>query len=472
MIWNPHPGPQARLLEVPDQITEVFYGGARGGGKTDGCLGEWLAHYVRNPQHARGIFVRRVAEDLSDVILRSHLLFRPTGARWNAVQRTWYWPEGAVLRFRHLKDSLAAAHYQGHAYTRIYFEELGQWPMPDAYNLMRGTLRSAYGVPCKMIGTGNPGGPGHGWLKIRFYDDAPKGYTPMRDADTEEWRVFIPAKLEDNPSLMRGDPTYERRLRGAGNEALVRAWRWGVWDVVTGAYFSSVWEPRTQQLRPFPVPNTWRYRRSFDWGSASPSSLGLWAVSSGEPIREGLYRGRIFPRGSLVRVGEWYTVARDSAGQIKPNEGLRLSNTQLGVGIAKITKRVQPGLHRWQGCVADTQVFENNGGPSIMDQMQQGALEEGMPLVFMPADKRRVPGWQRLFQMLYQSSLPDPQQAGLWYLETCAQFQRTVPLLQMDERCMEDVMKAGEDHVGDETRYAAMTVRTADTGPISVELER
>ena len=36
--WQPQPGPQTALLACP--VFEVFFGGARGGGKTDGMLGE------------------------------------------------------------------------------------------------------------------------------------------------------------------------------------------------------------------------------------------------------------------------------------------------------------------------------------------------------------------------------------------------------------------------------------------------
>ena len=35
--WTPQPGPQTRFVE--SQVFEVVYGGARGGGKTDGVLG-------------------------------------------------------------------------------------------------------------------------------------------------------------------------------------------------------------------------------------------------------------------------------------------------------------------------------------------------------------------------------------------------------------------------------------------------
>jgi hypothetical protein len=451
-------------LECP--LEEIFYGGARGGGKTDGCLGEWLKHQQAYGQHARGIFVRRIAEDLSDVILRSQELFLPLGAKWNANSRTWVFPNGAILRFRHLKDQAAAAHYQGHAYTRIYFEELVQWPTPDAYNLMRGALRSVHGVACKMISTGNPGGPGHFWVKARFYDPAPQGFTPIKDERSGVWYTFIPAKLEDNPLLQGNDPAYERRLLASGNAELVKAWRWGEWEIVAGSYFSDVWNPERQQLPVFPIPHSWTLRRSFDWGSAVPSSLGLWAISSGEPIREGELKDMVFTPGSLIRIGEWYTAEVDEAGRVVPNKGLRLANEQLGAGVGKISLATlgRHNLGGFHGCVADGAIFARDGGESIYQQMRGGAAQVGHDLVFRAADKERVAGWQKVYTMLSESAKPIPDGPGMYYWRSCAQFKRTMPLLQMDERRPEDVDTRNEDHVGDETRYAAQTVNQAAGG--------
>jgi hypothetical protein len=37
--WRPQAGPQKALVECP--LKEIFFGGTRGGGKTDGVLGKW-----------------------------------------------------------------------------------------------------------------------------------------------------------------------------------------------------------------------------------------------------------------------------------------------------------------------------------------------------------------------------------------------------------------------------------------------
>jgi hypothetical protein len=44
----------------------------------------------------------------------------------------------------------------------------------------------------------------------------------------------------------------------------------------------------------------------------------------------------VFPRGSSLSLfDKWYTVAKDSGGNVKPVEGLRLTNQALGHGIAE-----------------------------------------------------------------------------------------------------------------------------------------
>ena len=46
-----------RNLACP--VFEVFFGGARGGGKTDGMLGEWASHADLHGKNAVGLMVRR-----------------------------------------------------------------------------------------------------------------------------------------------------------------------------------------------------------------------------------------------------------------------------------------------------------------------------------------------------------------------------------------------------------------------------
>jgi hypothetical protein len=58
-------------------VFEVFFGGARGGGKTDGMLGEWASHADLYGVHAIGLVVRRERTQLVEAIERSRRR-RPT----------------------------------------------------------------------------------------------------------------------------------------------------------------------------------------------------------------------------------------------------------------------------------------------------------------------------------------------------------------------------------------------------------
>ena len=166
--WEPQQGPQTALLACP--VFEVFFGGARGGGKTDGMLGEWASHADLHGKNAVGLMVRRERVQLLETIERSRQIYGPIGARYNDQDKMWRWPNGARLRFAYLERDADADAYQGHSYTRVYVEELGTFPSASPVLRLMATLRSGEGVRCGFRATGNPGGPGHQWVKARYID--------------------------------------------------------------------------------------------------------------------------------------------------------------------------------------------------------------------------------------------------------------------------------------------------------------
>src|SRR6185369_4246100 len=73
VAWKAQPGPQTALIACP--IFEVFFGGSRGGGKSDGMLGDWIAHASRYGEHAIGLMVRRERTHLIEMIDRSRAIY-------------------------------------------------------------------------------------------------------------------------------------------------------------------------------------------------------------------------------------------------------------------------------------------------------------------------------------------------------------------------------------------------------------
>jgi hypothetical protein len=68
-VWCPQLGPQKALVDCP--LPEVFFGGARGGGKTDGVLGKWALKERRHGQNFNAIMFRRTTVSAEDAIERS-----------------------------------------------------------------------------------------------------------------------------------------------------------------------------------------------------------------------------------------------------------------------------------------------------------------------------------------------------------------------------------------------------------------
>lgn len=437
VIWAPQAGPQTALLQCP--IFEVFYGGARGGGKTDGMIGDWLQHSALYGENAVGIFVRRNRTQLSEVIARTKQLFKKIGATYNETKSEWAMPGGARLRFVYLERDTDAENYQGHNYTRVYIEEVTNFPAPGPINKLRATLRGSAGVPVGLRLTGNPGGPGHNWVKARYIDPSPLGYKVIAERDRVELstgeivevaleRVFIPSKIRDNPRLLDSQPTYLLQLKQTGSEALVRAWLNGDWDMIQGAYFDDFSPDRHVYSSSIILPAHWTRFRAFDWGSAKPFSCGWYAIADGESFG--------FPAGAMLKYKEFY------GWNGTPNVGLRMNAGAVGAAIRLRDKEDQDRGWNISYGLADPSIFAEDGGPSIAESMMASGC------TWARADNKRVPGWEQIHIRL-QANPP-----LLYFSDLCEHTIRCIASVQHDETKPEDLDTEGEDHAADETRYA------------------
>lgn len=433
IIWSPQPGPQTELLLC--DVFEVFYGGARGGGKTDGMLGDWVQHAYLYGDTASGLMVRRTRTELYDTIERSRQLYTLLGARYNEQDKLWRFPNNARLRFAYLERDSDAEAYQGHNYTRVYVEEIGNFPSQAPIMKLMATLRSGVGVPCRFRATGNPGGPGHHWVKARYIDPAPQGRVILVDAKTRMERCYIPARVSDNTALMQSDPGYVDRLRMSGSPELVRAWLDGDWSVIAGAFFPE-FSADAHVIAPLELPKHWLRFRAADWGSARPFSVGWYAVSDGTMPQ--------LPRGALVKYREWYGMVDG-----QPNVGLKLTAEEVAAGIVDLERGEEVKFG-----VLDPAAFSRDGGPSIAERM--GAKPHCV--YFQHADNARVSrfgamgGWDQLRARLKGID----GKPMIYFFSTCVHTIRTIPSLQHDEHRAEDVDTDSEDHAADETRYACM----------------
>lgn len=410
-------------------------------------LGEFCSHAGEYGPNAIGLMVRRERTQLLETIERSKQIYRPLGWKYHEQDALWRAPNGARLRFAHLERDSDADSYQGHSYTRVYVEEAGTFPSETPILKLMATLRSGAGVPCGIRLTGNPGGPGQHWIRARYIDPCPSGWTVQHreypnpfsgEIVARDW-VYIPSRVADNHYL---GADYVANLQMVGSPQLVRAWLDGDWSVVEGAFFDC-WSHDQHVIRPFTIPESWTRYRSCDWGSFRPFSVGWYAIADGDAV---LYEGkeRYFPRGALIKYREWYGMEPG-----RPNIGLKMTAEEVALGIRE---REAVDTINLNHSVIDPSAFAQDGGPSIAERMHKAGVS------FRAADNRRVAklgalgGWDQL-----RARLKGEERPMIYFFDTCIHTIRTIPMLQHDQNRPEDVDTEGEDHAGDETRYACMS---------------
>lgn len=426
MKWQPQPGPQS-LAIAAQFVAELMFGGARGGGKSDYLLGDFLQDIDQGAVW-RGIIFRKSYAELEELINRAMEIYTPIGAVYKVSEKTFHFPSGATLKMRFLEHERDAAKYQGHQYTWVGWDELTNWPNSNAYDKLKACVRSAAGVPNKRIRcSANPGGVGHHWVKAYFVDAAPRG---MKLIGPKENRMFIPSKLQDNKILMTNDPEYIGTLRELGSPELVRAWLDGDWSVITGAFFPEFSMER-HVIKPFKLPEHWLRFRSADWGSATPFSIDWWAVSDGIKLDSGLW----IPANALVNYRSWYGG--------NGNKGLRLTARQVAEGVKK-----REAADRITYGVIDPSAWRVDSGPSVAERM----AKEGV--LWRKASNDRKSGWDAIRDRLVGNEDTGPM---IYFFETSADLIRTLPALQHDEADPEDADTEGEDHAPDSCRYACMS---------------
>jgi Terminase large subunit, T4likevirus-type, N-terminal len=435
--FKPQPGPQHHFLTCPADI--VVYGGARGGGKSFASLGEFWCHSEDWGPAAKGLMLRRSREDLKDTIDVARQMYG-SAAEWKDKEKQFRFRNGAVFHMAYLENDADAMNYQGWSLTRVYVEELTQYPSSAGIFRLFATLRTTSGARCQFRATCNPGGPGHHWVKNWIIDNGP--YRPVKDAETGLIRIFIPAKISDNPALLGNDPSYINRLRASGSPALVRAWLEGDWNIIEGAFFPE-FDPTRHVITPPRFPLHWTRFRSMDWGSASPFSIGWWVVVQEDMIHD----KKRLPKNAIIRYREWY-------GAAAPNKGLKLPAD----AVAKEVVRRETDGKGFREPIAygimDPAAFAVVSGPSI------GEIFARHGVYFRRADNSRVStpkrmgGWDQLRWRLIGDEDGDPM---IFFVDHCRDSIRTLPMQQHDENRPEDLDTEGEDHAVDDIRYACMS---------------
>jgi hypothetical protein len=424
----------------------------------------------------RGIFFRRTYKQLEEVIMRARELYPQHGAVWKESSMTFTFPNGAWIKLGYLDKDADADNYQGKSFTDIVIEEAGTFPNYAPIAKLKATLRSAKGIPCQMLLTGNPGGPGANWVRARYIDPAPAGWHPIKEVATrkmpdgttqtyESTRIYIPSRVTDNQILMQNDPMYIARLMDSGSEQLVKAWLEGDFYTIDGAFFDN-FDQRKHVMKAVSLPDWWTRYRAMDWGSAKPFCV-LWIAVASEdwfhPVS-----GHLVPKGALVVYREWYGVKVKADGTVQANIGLKMFAEEVGRGIMQREKGDNVSFG-----VLDPSSFATDGGPSIAERIYRAT---GGKVAFRRADNKRVgtsgamSGWDQIRGRLGGEDHPHTGRKEvplLFFFENCAHTLRTLPMMQHDPDRPEDIDTTAEDHAADALRYGCMARPYVKPTPIA-----
>ena len=422
VAFRPNPGPQTQFLSANER--EVFYGGARGGGKTYSLLIAPL-RFVDKPT-SRALLIRRSMPELRDVIFQTQQIYPKVvpGARFKTQENTWHFPSGARIEFGYCENLQDVLRYQGQSYSWIGVDELPQYGSPDVWHFLRSSLRSAdTSIPLHMRATGNPGNIGSRWVKELFIEPA-KPNTRFAEKveyelegktlSTEITRKFIPASVWDNPYLTQ-DGSYIAMLASLP-EVKRKQFLYGDWDVVEEGAFPD-FDKSTHVVEPFEVPSGWTKIRSADFGFSSHSAV-LW--------------GAIDYDNNIWIYRELYIN--------------RLTADQLGRMIIDL----EEGDGRIQDAVLDSSCWARRGdrGPSIAEMINSEGCR------FRPSDRSpgsRISGKIEIHKRLMVDE--NTEEPGIRFFENCPNIIRQLASIPLDKRNPEDVDTNAEDHAYDALRY-------------------
>ena len=434
IAFRPNPGPQTDFLAANER--EVFYGGARGGGKTYSLLIAPL-RFVDKPT-SRALLIRRSMPELRDVIFQTQQLYPKAvpGAKFKTQENTWHFPGGARIEFGYCENLQDVLRYQGQSYSWIGVDELPQYDSPDVWYFLRSSLRSADpSIPLHMRATGNPGNRGSRWVKELFiepckpntrFSEKVEYELEGRTLSTEITRKFIPASVWDNPYLTQ-DSSYIAMLASLP-EVKRKQFLYGDWDVVEDGAFSE-FDRSTHVVEPFEVPNGWTRIRAADFGFSSPSAI-LWGAVD--------YDNNIWIYRELY-------ISKVTADQ-----------------LGRMIREVESGDGKIYDAVLDSSCWARRGdrGPSIAEMLNAEGCR------FRPSDRSpgsRISGKIEIHKRLMVDE--DTEEPRLRIFENCPNLIRQLSSLPLDKNNPEDVDTKAEDHAYDALRYMVSSrptnIRTA-----------
>jgi hypothetical protein len=418
-------------------VDELLYGGAAGGGKTDFLLAEGVTMALRVPGSKTLLLRRSFPEIEQEIEPRLRIRIPKEIGRYNTSKHLMTFYNGSQLRLGYIETHNDMYRYVGAEYQLMLWDELTTFN-PAAYIFLKSRLRASgpikrrmeeLGLRPRMLAATNPGNRSHHFVKDRFVDPAPPRAV-FRDKKSGQTRVFIPAKLDDNPHL---DDSYKSQLLSL-DETQRRALLDGDWDILEGVrfpqfrYAKHVVEPDVNPMDLVMFPRV----VCVDYGYADPF-VAIWIAK--------------LPNGTLLvyrEVSETNLTATQQAQLIKDSE----LEGERGPG-RPIPLVMDPSM--WRRNEGGGTSHKNDDAPPIGSPAYD--YMKVMRTKPVKAINGRIPGWAQIDEVLREVDGRPPR---LQIYDTCREIIRTLPALPRDPNNPDDVDSDADDHAPDALRYGIM----------------
>jgi phage terminase large subunit len=369
----------------------IYYGGARGGGKSHFCLITALLIALAYPGISI-VMLRRTYGELQDYFitrLKANYPDTVFGYKYIEKTKTATFTNGSKIILRACDNEKDAQKIQGIEYQLMIIDEANNFDEMTIHRLS-GSLRNSKvkNFEPTLLMTGNPGGLSDLYFINHFVNPDFKKWLKY-ELDYQDKYIFVPAKVYDNPHI---NESYTSWLMGLP-EDLKRAWLDGDFTVFEGQFFNN-WIHEKHVVGEFEIPPEWLRVVGIDLGyTKKHPTVALFAAQDPKTQRVYIYR--------------------EYAGTGSIEEYIREIQYFIGdENVAWIF--ADPSMFR-----SSTKFRDNDESPDMM------FLQAGLMLT--PANNDRINGWRIVKQWLHHDEHHPPM---LQIMDCCPNLIETLPLLR------------------------------------------
>ncbi|PIZ12978.1 MAG: hypothetical protein COY53_07285 [Elusimicrobia bacterium CG_4_10_14_0_8_um_filter_37_32] len=439
--FQPKQWDASELIDSRERGQYLFYGGAKGGGKSYLGRAKLIDCCLRYAGIAAVIVRKTYPELLANHIRKLFQEYSFIKNWYKAAEKTVYFPNGSTLELKHLSTTDDVYNYQGIEYDIIFLDEATQHE-EEVFKILKTSLRSDPRIRDKypefkpfFLLTGNPGGIGHTWCKRLFID---RMFLPN---ENDKDYHFIQAKLWDNLLFMNANPEYLSNLQELPDD-LRRAYLDGDWTVFLGQFFVD-FRKEVHGIEPFQVDKEWTKIFALDWGySPHPYHCGWYAIDGGTVYK---YRELEGKEESPQEVAEQIVECSKDDGSLF-----------FGVGDTQMWEQ-SPFQTSYEASQWET-VSDKSIALQINDVLGKAGI------LMMKANKARITGWTNLKVFMKwvgeytKEGVKISKQPRFKIFNTCKNTLKAYPVQLYDDLKPGDMRKKAGDDPCDTDRYAIMTI--------------